>query len=169
MTRPDAELYRIQAAGYRGRAGQDIPKELMTRGLYWCTELMSSDRGKSDEERQDLTDVPGENADWAEIAKFALTFDGYAFCGSFEKCSQLAHRVRKLVETSTECSLSLPEARACLFNEQRAARWLEFTPEGEWLAYVMVLVSGIREAVGANRSVVRVCPRDAQGDLFGRS
>ena len=154
--------------GTRVQPGQsDLPKELMTRGLHWCTDLMSSDRAQSDKEH--LTDVPGEDADWPEIAKFALTFDGYEFCGSLEKCSQLAHRVRKLVEASRECSLSIPEARACLFYEQRPARWLESKPEGEWLAYVTALVSGIREAVGANRSVVRVCPRDSQGDLFGRS
>ena len=60
-----------------------------------------------------INDLPGLDAGLSEIHRFALTFDGYAYCGSIEKCGELAKRRR---------NDTLSEARASLFFEQRRSR-----------------------------------------------
>ena len=102
----------------------DLPKMLMTRALRWCTELMPSGLAQSRQGLPNLTEIPTADANWLEIANFALTFDGYDYCGSFEKCSELAKRVRKLIEVSRECSLLMSEARvACSLSSARHVGW----------------------------------------------
>ncbi|RMF79990.1 MAG: hypothetical protein D6744_08610 [Planctomycetota bacterium] len=61
-----------------------------------------------------LEDLPPPDADWNTISEFALTFDGYDYWGSFEKCSAVSKRPDPA---------TLPEIRTCLFMLQRRARW----------------------------------------------
>ena len=87
-----------------------------------------------------LIDIPKSDADWSEIAAFALTFNGYEVCGSFDKCAEIANAKRHE---------SLTDMRACLFFEQR--RWRHFgeSPDGETMAYLRKLLESIRAKVSA--------------------
>lgn len=79
--------------------------------------------------------LPGADASWFEIEKFALTYDGYTEAGSLEKCAAIANAKR---------NDTLDELRTCLFFEQR--RWRHFgeVPEGEDLLYIRSIVDQIR-------------------------
>jgi len=37
-----------------------------------------------------LQDIPVPSSGWSEIGNFALTFNGYEACGSFEQCADIA-------------------------------------------------------------------------------
>lgn len=91
--------------------------------------------------RLTLEDVPPPNAGWQEIQEFALTFDGYQFWGSFEKCAEIANAHR---------NHSLVELRTCLFFEQR--RWRHFgeEPDEKAMDYIMNLINEIRKKVAAS-------------------
>ena len=56
----------------------------------------------------DLTpaDIPAHDADWDTVAEFALTFNGYDFWESPEKCAEIANARRHD---------SLADLRTCLF------------------------------------------------------
>jgi hypothetical protein len=60
-----------------------------------------------------MDDIPGKEASWAEIEKFALTYDGYDECGSFEQCVEIRNQPR---------ATSLPDLRTCLFFELGVVR-----------------------------------------------
>ena len=85
-----------------------------------------------------LDDVPHENADWSNIARFALTFNGYKHHGSFDKCAEIANNHH--ADTWTEL-------RTCLFFEQR--RWPHFgeTPDEDTVQYIRELVQNIRQKI----------------------
>ncbi len=82
-----------------------------------------------------VEDLPSPGADWCAIQTFALTFDGYAQWGSFEKCAEIANQ-RK--------ASTLTEMRTCLFFEQR--RWRHFgeDPPQEDMPYMRDLIEKIR-------------------------
>lgn len=84
--------------------------------------------------------VPGPNAEWSEIARFALTFDGYAHWGSFDRCAEIANAPRKPPEMLTEL-------RTRLFFEQRRWRHYGYSPDEEALKYIRGLVDEIRTRV----------------------
>ena len=69
-----------------------------------------------------LDDVPPFNADWDQIGEFALSFNGYIECGSFERCAEVANNRR---------NDTLTELRACLFFEQRRWRHFGYEPDAE--------------------------------------
>lgn len=83
-----------------------------------------------------LSDIPAPGATWTQIGEFALTFDGYEYWGSFEKCAEIAngHNPQDLIEL-----------RTCLFFEQRRWRHYGLTPEDEDLDYIRGLVESIRD------------------------
>jgi len=87
-----------------------------------------------------MADIPSPDASWREIAEFALTFDGYEFWGSFEKCAEIAN---------AKGQHSLTDLRTCLFFEQR--RWRHFgeDPDREAMMYIRALVEKIRSWVSA--------------------
>ncbi len=64
--------------------------------------------------------VPVTHADWYDISMFALQFDGYKDCGSFESCAAIANAGR---------DNTLTELRTCLFFEQRRWRHLGESPD----------------------------------------
>jgi hypothetical protein len=85
-------------------------------------------------------DIPSPDTEWQAIAEFALTFNGYEFWGSFEKCAEIAN---------TRQQETLTDLRTCLFFEQR--RWRHFgrEPAGEDMTYLRELVEKIRRHVSA--------------------
>jgi len=95
----------------------------------------------------DLTidDVPDVQASWRDVVEFALTFDGYNYAGDISKLSRLVRRVRKDYAENSSLKRSLDDLRACLFLEQRAARWNEYEPKSDDLRYVRALLAGIAE------------------------
>ena len=84
-------------------------------------------------------DIPVAGAPWDDIQRFALTFDGYNYWDSFEKCAEVANRGNPQ---------NLVEFRTCLFFEQR--RWRHFgeEPDAEAMKLIQTLVEGIRTKVG---------------------
>ncbi len=97
----------------------------------------------------DLTrfDVPSSGAAWAEIGKFALSFNGYEYWGSFEKCAEIANRWRDAYHSESSLPDSLAELRTCLFFEQRRWRHFGLDPDEEGTNYIHAIVERIRERV----------------------
>lgn len=94
------------------------------------------------------SDIPGREETWPAIEQFALTFKGYDWAGSFEKCADLANSTRSTYDSSPDRRLprlTLDELRACLYFEQRRCRHSDYFPEGEDMLYVRALLEGIRE------------------------
>ena len=56
-------------------------------------------------------DIPSFREPWVRIEPFALTFDGFRYWGSIEKCAQVAAKPPS----------TLTDLRTCLFYEAR--RW----------------------------------------------
>lgn len=83
-------------------------------------------------------DIPGADADWLTIGRFALSFDGYEVHGSSEACAKIANSRR---------AGTLRDLRTCLFFEQR--RWRHFAeePDREAMEYIRSLVEQIRDRV----------------------
>lgn len=88
-------------------------------------------------------DIPAADADWEVIEEFALSFDGYEACGSFEKCAEIAN-VRR--------HGSLTDLRTCLFFEQRRWRHFGVNPDGKAMKYIRSVIEKIRLKVTAEGS-----------------
>lgn len=97
----------------------------------------------------DLTelDVSSSGAAWAEIGRFALSFNGYEHWGSFEKCAEIANRWRDAYRAEGSLPDSLTELRTCLFFEQRRWRHFGLDPDEEGTEYIHAIVECIRERV----------------------
>lgn len=90
---------------------------------------------------------PPNSKFWGVIDRFALSFDGYAHRGSFEKCAEIANAVRDGYRKRGKLPRSLTDLRTCLFFEQRRWRHFDEVPDNEALEYVYALVEAIRERV----------------------
>lgn len=99
----------------------------------------------------DLTedDIPEPYAEWRTIVPFALSFNGYDFCGSFEKCAVINSKNVKLYRAKKILPNSLTELRTCLFFEQRAWNHLGYGTNEEAMEYVHALIEQIRVKVRA--------------------
>lgn len=87
-----------------------------------------------------LTMIPGPDAGWYDISAFALQFDGYQVCGSFEECAKIANSAGEK---------TLTELRTCLFFEQR--RWRHFgeDPDEKAMVYIRGIIEKIRAKIAA--------------------
>jgi len=94
-------------------------------------------------------DLPSASAEWHEIGKFALSFNGYERWGSFGKCAERANGGAELYRTEGVLPTSLTELRTCLFFEQRRWRHFGFYPDEQGMEYIRALVERIREKVRA--------------------
>lgn len=83
-------------------------------------------------------DVPAAGAAWEHIEEFALSYDGYTECGSFERCAEIANNQRHD---------SLSDLRTCLFFEQRRWRHDGDEPDQEAMNYLQNVVDKIREHI----------------------
>lgn len=79
--------------------------------------------------------IPVDSCRIGEIIKFAHTFDGFKYAGSFERCAEIAN---KRVFRSTN------DLRAALFFEVRRWRHAGEDPDAEASAYWRMLVARIR-------------------------
>lgn len=85
-----------------------------------------------------LQDVPPDTASYAELARFALTFDGYAWAVTHERFWAIA---------DAPDPQSVEELRTAIFAWQRATRWNEPNPlfeETEALERVRPLLALLR-------------------------
>jgi hypothetical protein len=95
------------------------------------------------------SDVPAPDAGWREIGRFALSFNGYEWCGSFGECAEAGDRALEAFRETGALPESLTELRTCLFFEQRRWRHFGLDPDEEAMYYVSALVGAIREKVRA--------------------
>ena len=93
----------------------------------------------------DLTenDLPAPNADWGKIGRFALSFNGYEYWGSFAKCGEIANKSAKIYRETKVLPGSLSELRTCLFFEQRAWRHYGEIPDEQAMIYIHALIKSI--------------------------
>ncbi|MEO8166310.1 MAG: hypothetical protein ABI619_13030 [Betaproteobacteria bacterium] len=83
-------------------------------------------------------DVPSFREVWPRIEPFALTFDGFKYWGSVEKCAAIAQSRRPG---------SLTELRTCLFYEARRWKLAGKTPDADSMKFIRALIFAIREKV----------------------
>lgn len=83
-------------------------------------------------------DIPPFNEVWARIEPFALTFDGFKYWGSVEKCAEVAQAKRPG---------SLTELRTCLFYEARRWKLAGKVPDAASMKFIRALVYAIRKKV----------------------
>ena len=87
--------------------------------------------------------LPGSATSWDEIQRFALTFNAYEHCGSFEACAAVAN-ARK--------AESLSDLRTCLFFEQRRWRHSGEEPDTNAMKYINSVLEQIRDRVALPNS-----------------
>jgi hypothetical protein len=106
-----------------------------------------------DNEQLNLDNVPSADAHWSQIYEFALTFDGYEFWGSFEKCSEVAN---------ARAHGTLTGLRTCLFFEQRVWRnGDEQPPNAKTARYLQSLIRKIRALISRRSNQSRTSKRVA--------
>ena len=117
--------------------------------------LARSSRRRSPSSPLSITDVPDITAEWGEIARFALSFDGYAYASRewlmfLADGLQAAWYERPVLKWAPGCIITPPtldELRGALFFEQRSYRWQETEPQGEDLRYMRALIAAIANQV----------------------
>ena len=84
-----------------------------------------------------VTDIPSFKKAWSRIEPFALTFDGYQYWGSIEKCAEVA----------AKAPATLTQLRTFLFFEARRWTQLKKEPDEKALRHIRALVFAIKEKV----------------------
>ncbi len=97
--------------------------------------------------------MPAPDAGWHEIGRFALSFNGYEWCGSFGKCAEVGDRGLEGFRETGAVPESLTELRTCLFFEQRRWRHFGLDPDYRAMCYISALLQAIREKVRAGITV----------------
>ena len=82
-------------------------------------------------------DIPSFKETWDRIVPFALTFDGYRYWGSIEKCAEVAQRPPS----------TLTHLRTCLFFEARRWTHVKKQPDAQTMKRIRALVFAIKEKV----------------------
>lgn len=83
-------------------------------------------------------DIPSFKEAWRRIEPFALTFDGFKYWGSVEKCAAVVQARRPG---------SLTELRTCLFYEARKWQLKGTAPDAASMKFIRALLYAIREKV----------------------
>lgn len=96
------------------------------------------------------SDVPPSDAGWYDIARFALSFNGYEWWGSFQRCAEIANLAAQTFRESGALPDSLTGLRTCLFFEQRRWHHFGFDPDEKSMDYISTLVEQIRRSVHAS-------------------
>jgi hypothetical protein len=96
-------------------------------------------------EQLTLAHLPGPDARWEEIERFALTFDGYARIGP-----RLGELAKKHFDDGTLPD-SLDELRGCLFLHQRSWRHVGGRPDERAMAHFRALIFGMRGKLLSSR------------------
>jgi len=82
-------------------------------------------------------DVPAVGEPWPRIEPFALTFDGFRYWGSVEKCAEVASRTPG----------TLTDLRTCLFFEARRWKNLGRQPDVASMKRIRALISVIQQKI----------------------
>lgn len=90
--------------------------------------------------------IPGPGSSWTQIARFALTFNGYTHCGSTERYEET---------TARRAQSTLSELRTLLFHEERSARHGGFDPSESEMKYIEGLMEQIRNRVRLANELLR--------------
>ena len=90
-----------------------------------------------DNKRLSVADVPSFKEAWSRIEPFALTFDGYRYWGSIDKCAEVAAKT----------PATLTQLRTCLFFEARRWTHLKMQPDEKALKHIRALVFAINEKI----------------------
>jgi hypothetical protein len=88
-------------------------------------------------EQLSVADVPSFKEPWSRIEPFALTFDGFQYWGSVDKCAEVAEKT----------PATLTQLRTCLFFEARRWAHLKQEPDDKSLKRIRALVFAIQEKV----------------------
>ncbi len=91
--------------------------------------------------------MPVSGSGWREIGRFALSFNGYEWWGSFQGCAEVAERGLEAFRATGRLPDSLAGLRTCLFFEQRRWRHFGLDPDEEAMRYISALLEGIRDRV----------------------
>jgi len=84
-------------------------------------------------------DIPSYKEPWSRIEPFALTFDGFKYWGSVEKCAEVAAKAPG----------TLTELRTCLFFEARRWGHLKKSPDAAAMKRIGALLYAIAQKVRA--------------------
>jgi hypothetical protein len=84
-------------------------------------------------------DIPSFREPWPRIEPFALTFDGFRYWGSIEKCAQVAATPPR----------TLTDLRTCLFYEARRWRHMGKSPDAVAMKRIGALLYAISQKVRA--------------------
>ncbi|UCD67804.1 MAG: hypothetical protein JSW48_13415 [Betaproteobacteria bacterium] len=84
-----------------------------------------------------LGDIPSFKETWPRIEPFALTFDGYKYWGTIEKCAEVAAR----------SPATLTHLRTCLFFEARRWAHQSSEPDARSMKRIRALLFAIKEKV----------------------
>jgi hypothetical protein len=84
-------------------------------------------------------DIPSFKETWTRIEPFALTFDGYSYWGSIDKCAEVAAKNPG----------TLTELRTCLFFEARRWSHQRKTPDAQSMKRIRALLFAITQKVRA--------------------
>lgn len=98
-------------------------------------------------------DVPDAGSGWDVIQEFALTFDGYSYWGSFDRCGEIANESAQRYEADGVIPTTLEHLRTALFFEQRRWRHFGYPPDEQTMVYIRALVAGIQEIVGRREAM----------------
>lgn len=91
-------------------------------------------------------EVPGNDATFADIQEFALTFNAYVrFDGDL---ATFANGARAMWQKMGQMPWDLDSLRAALFYEQRRMRHLGAEPNDQDMNYLRALIAGIRNRAG---------------------
>ena len=97
----------------------------------------------------DLTgkDIPPKKASWGVILRFAHSFNGYQYWGSFEKCAEIGNNSASLYREKKLLPSTLTELRTSLFYEARRWRHSGADPNQRAMDYIHALIEEIRKRV----------------------
>src|SRR5258706_2650348 len=107
------------------------------RGMSLCGAVIAMTQDVANSELTPA-DIPSFKETWPSIEPFALTFDGFKYWGSVEKCAEVAQSKRPG---------SLTELRTCLFYEARRWKQAGKAPDAASMKFIRALVYAIREKV----------------------
>lgn len=88
-------------------------------------------------------DVPASPDPAHRLARFALSFDGYAHWG--DRCGEWADEAARAFREEGRLPGSLSDLRACLFYEHERWRWLRRAPDDAGRRYLQALLDAIRQ------------------------
>ncbi len=96
------------------------------------------------------SDLPPPNANWEVISPFCITFNGYEYWGTLDRCAEVANRCEREWKEKKQLPTTLTELRTALFFFQRSWRFTAqgwYNPDEEMMSYVHALIEGMRVKV----------------------